>query len=115
MRNFYQTLGVSRSATEGQIKQAYRRLARQYHPDRNHCGDPEEAAKQFQIVQEAYETLIDPSKRQRYDRKQFGAAMGFEHPRRSGVRCLDGDAIIENAGRLAKTARRFIAGLLDKR
>lgn len=69
-RDFYETLGVAKSATPEQIKSAYRKLARQFHPDRN-PGDKEAAAK-FKEIQQAYDVLSDADKRQKYD--QFGPA-----------------------------------------
>ncbi|MBK8913071.1 MAG: DnaJ domain-containing protein [Phycisphaerales bacterium] len=65
----YQILGVSRTATEAEIKTAYRRLAKQHHPDRN-PGD-KAAERRFKEVQAAYEVLSDPQRRAEYDR--FGA------------------------------------------
>lgn len=69
-RDLYDVLGVARNATADEIKKAYRRLARQYHPDAND-GD-HAAADQFKEVARAYEVLSDPEKRRRYD--QFGDA-----------------------------------------
>jgi molecular chaperone DnaJ len=63
--DFYVILGVERAATSGDIKRAYKRLARRYHPDIN-PGD-RTAAQQFRQIAEAYETLIDPDRRRRYD------------------------------------------------
>ncbi len=64
-RDLYSVLGVSREATADEIKRAYRKLARKYHPDRNQ-GD-KESEERFKEVQEAYDTLSDPEKRKQYD------------------------------------------------
>ena len=69
-RDYYEVLGVSKSATPEELKKAYRKLALQYHPDRN-PGD-KEAEEKFKEAAEAYEVLSNPEKRQRYD--QFGFA-----------------------------------------
>ena len=65
LTDFYDVLGVSRDASEDEIKKAYRRLARQYHPDTND-GDPAAEAR-FKEISVAYDTLRDPEKRRRYD------------------------------------------------
>jgi molecular chaperone DnaJ len=70
-RDYYEVLGVDRNASETEIKKAYRKLARQYHPDMN-PDNQEEAAEKFKEVHEAYEVLGDQEKRGRYD--QFGHA-----------------------------------------
>ena len=67
-RDYYATLGVSRNASDEEIKKAYRRLARRYHPDVNKT-DPSAESK-FKEITEAYEVLSDPNKRHQYD--QFG-------------------------------------------
>jgi DnaJ-class molecular chaperone len=70
MADYYDTLGVKRDASDDEIKKAYRKLARQYHPDRN-PGDKQAEAK-FKDVQNAYDVLSDKTKRAQYDR--FGTA-----------------------------------------
>src|SRR5689334_7597666 len=68
-RDYYEVLGVPRTATTDDIRKAYRKLARQYHPDVNKSPD---AAKKFTEVQEAYDVLADDAKRRMYD--QVGRA-----------------------------------------
>lgn len=70
-RDYYEVLGVARSASADEIKRAHRRLARQWHPDRNKAAD---AASRFAAIQEAYDVLSDPEKRKDYDR--FGHTRG---------------------------------------
>jgi len=71
-RDYYEVLGVSKTATPEEIKKAYRKLAIKYHPDRN--PDNKEAEEKFKEAAEAYEVLSNEEKRQRYD--QFGHSMG---------------------------------------
>ena len=76
-RDYYNTLGVKRGASDDEIRQAYRKLARQYHPDRN-PGDKQAEAK-FKEVQEAYDILSDKTKRTQYDRfGEAGLGSGFQ-------------------------------------
>lgn len=72
-RDYYEVLGVSKSASEAELKKAYRKKAIQFHPDKN--PDDKQAEENFKEAAEAYEVLSNPEKRQRYD--QFGhAGMG---------------------------------------
>ena len=73
-KDYYDVLGVSKTATADEIKKAYRKLARQYHPDVN--KDNPEAAEKFKEASEAYSVLSDEQKRAQYD--QFGHA-AFEN------------------------------------
>src|ERR1700741_3670100 len=72
---YYETLGVDRKANTDEIRKAYRRLARKYHPDLN-PGD-KSSEERFKNVQEAYDVLSDPKKRQMYDQFGFYSENGF--------------------------------------
>ena len=74
-KNYYDVLGVSKTATQGEIKSAYRKLAKQYHPD-FHPGDAQ-AAEKFKEINEANAVLSDEEKRKQYDYE-------LEHPGMSG-------------------------------
>ncbi len=84
MRDYYEILGVERAADGEAVKKAYRKLALQYHPDRN--GGDKEAEEKFKEATEAYEVLRDPEKRAAYDRyghagvkgRGFGGQGGFQ-------------------------------------
>ena len=76
VKDLYETLGVARGASQDEIKKAYRKLARQHHPD-NNPGDAA-AEERFKEVQTAYDVLSDPEKRKQYDR--FGSANGRPGP-----------------------------------
>ena len=73
-RDYYEVLGISRNATDEEVRKAFRRLAFKYHPDHNHEAGAEE---KFKEVNEAYEVLSDADKRAAYDRFGHGSAEGF--------------------------------------
>ena len=68
-KDYYKSLGVSRDASDADIKKAFRKLAREYHPDV--AKDKKKAEERFKEINEAYEVLGDPAKRKKYD--QLGA------------------------------------------
>jgi DnaJ-class molecular chaperone len=108
-RDYYEVLGVARDASEADIKKAYRKLARQYHPDRN-PGD-KTAESKFKEVQEAYDVLSDKNKRSQYDRFGFAGPMpeggpgGFRWGRAEGGPQFDQAAF--EAGDLGELLRQF--------
>jgi molecular chaperone DnaJ len=104
-KDYYSLLGVSRTATEKDIKQAYRRLARQYHPDVNPGN--KSAEEKFKAINEAHDVLSDPEKRKKYDqygenwqhgdqfaeaaRQQAASGWNFSQQGGEGVRFEEGD------------------------
>lgn len=81
LKNYYDILGVRENASAAEIKKVYRKLAQQYHPDRN--PDKPNAEERFKEVQEAYSVLSDAQKRKKYDQMRknpFGAYGGFTAP-----------------------------------
>ena len=84
-RDYYDVLNVSKGATQDEIKRAYRKLAREHHPDVSKAPD---AAKRFAEIQEAYDTLSDEAKRRQYDQFGFDGARSSPHAR-AGARYED--------------------------
>lgn len=106
-RDYYDVLGVSRTANKDEIKKAFRRLARQYHPDVNKESDAE---ARFKEINEAYEVLGDDDKRARYDRFGHagvnGAASGFNGAAGFGDFADIFETFFNNVGRQSAGARR---------
>ncbi len=100
--DYYETLGVPRTASEEEIKKAYRRLAMKYHPDRN-PGD-KEAENQFKRVQEAYEILSDPQKRADFDIRGYAGGHGFHYENRTSKQnyAERDESFVHSAGRRYK-------------
>ena len=107
--DFYIVLGLERAASVGDIKRAYKRLARRYHPDIN-PGD-RLAAAQFRQIAEAYETLIDPDRRRRYD--TTGSATPPAEPSPFGFEGFDFSVSV--SGSAASTFGDLFADVLDQR
>jgi DnaJ-class molecular chaperone len=85
--DYYQILGIPKTATEDEIKKAYRHLALKYHPDKNPTANPET----FQKINEAYETLSNHQKRQEYDhpKNTFEFNLGFSQPQSQQIKRTD--------------------------
>ncbi|MBC8171866.1 MAG: DnaJ domain-containing protein, partial [Anaerolineae bacterium] len=89
-KDYYKTLGVSKSADEKELKKAYRKLAKQYHPDAN--PDNASAEAKFKEINEAYEVLSDEDKRAKYDR--FGSDFAkYQQPPSGGYPGAGGNPV----------------------
>src|SRR5688572_25170281 len=93
-RDYYEVLSVARTASGEEIKKAYKKLAIQYHPDRNKGNDA--AVEQFKEAAEAYEVLSDPDKRARYDRHGHAGVKGAAG--RGGQQFRDVEDVFEAFG-----------------
>jgi len=107
-RDYYEVLGVTRTASADEIKRSYRRLAMKFHPDRNDGHAKSEAEAKFKECSEAYEVLSDETKRQRYD--QFGhagvsAAHDYSHMETSDIFSMFEEIFGGGAGRGRQAAR----------
>lgn len=89
MPDFYGLYGVTRDFTDKELKKQWKLLSRETHPDKNK-DDKEEAEKQFQIVQEAYEVLKDEEARQKYDRVKEIYCIHYKPKRKPGEKRTDG-------------------------
>ncbi|MCC6899755.1 MAG: DnaJ domain-containing protein [Polyangiaceae bacterium] len=108
-RDYYEVLGVSRDADEKAIKEAFRELAKKWHPDRNKAP---EAEAHFKAVAEAYAVLSDPAKRRQYDQRGFAATDGFSQEDLYGG--LDFDDLLSGLG-LGFGGRSFFDGFFGRR
>lgn len=108
MTDFYDILGVPKSASEEEIKQVYRRLAMQYHPDRNQGDGAAEAEVRFKKVKEAYECLGDAKRRAKYD-AGGGSQEVDEEAQARALLVHTFRRAIDAGGDLLEAARHFMA------
>src|SRR5918911_3775279 len=113
-KDYYATLGVERNASADDIKKAYRKLARKYHPD---VSKEKDATQKFQEIAEAYETLKDPEKRKAYDQlgsyqpgQDFRPPPGWEQQFQQGGFSFDDLDLADLFAGLGAGARGFRTG-----
>ncbi|HYK47862.1 MAG TPA: J domain-containing protein [Parafilimonas sp.] len=113
--DYYKTLGLDKNANEEEIKKAYRKLARKYHPDLN--PNDKEANRKFQQINEANEVLSDPEKRKKYDQygKDWKHAEEFEKARQSQARSHDWEDYTYSGGQHEGDFSDFFESLFGKR
>jgi curved DNA-binding protein len=114
-QDYYQTLGVARTATADEIKRSYRKLALEWHPDRHPPNKRKEAEQRFKQIAEAYEVLSDPEKRKRYD--SLGAnwrhGQDFQAPPGGGYRTVSPEEFARMFGGLGGAGGRSAGGFSD--
>lgn len=103
-RDYYEVLGVGKTASKAEIKKKYRQLAKEYHPDRNSASDAEE---KFKEVKEAYEVLSDDQKRTAYDQYGHAGTQGFGAGGNGGFSGFSG---FEDMGNLNEIFEQFFGG-----
>ena len=108
-RDYYEVLGVSKTATDEDLKKAYRKLAKKYHPDAN-PDNKKEAESKFKEVNEAYETLSDKQKRAMYDQFGFDGPQGFGGGNYSYTGGFDGFSGFSDFGDLGDIFSSFFGG-----
>ena len=113
-RDYYEVLGVNKNATDDELKKAYRKMAKKYHPDAN-PDNKEEAEKKFKEINEAYETLSDKQKRQMYDQfgfngPQYGGQGGGYYSYGSGFDGFGGFSDFADFGDLGDIFSSFFGG-----
>src|ERR671922_2462390 len=91
-RDYYEVLGVPRTATAEEIKKAYRQLARKHHPDLQPAAERPRAAERFKEINEAYEVLSDGDKRAKYDALGAGWKSGADFTPPPGTAWSSGEA-----------------------
>ncbi len=111
--NYYAVLGVSLQATQDDIKKSYRKLALQYHPDRNRGN--QQAEQKIREINEAYEILGDPDARKSYDRLRMGHVEPLVSPQEETDQSLSPSAVLQRMeGTLAEEARKQLFKVMMK-
>ena len=106
MKDYYKILKVTKSSTEDEIRKNYRKLAMQYHPDRN--PDSPEAEEKFKEVAEAYGVLTDPVKRRRYNRSRASGKGDFSSANGTESFSYSQEDILRDLFRDPRFQRRFL-------
>ncbi|MEW6040012.1 MAG: DnaJ domain-containing protein, partial [Elusimicrobiota bacterium] len=111
-RDYYEVLGVSKTSSQSEIEQAYRRMAVQYHPDRVAADKKEEAREKFKEISEAYAVLSDPQKRKQYD--MYGhAGIDSRYTAEDIYRNVDFSSIFQDLGFGSSGFESFFGDIFD--